>query len=202
MITLYTSPTPNGWRVSILLEELGLAYEVRALDLAKGEQLAPEFQAVHPLGKIPAIVDDGLPVWGSMAALAHLAERHGALMPADPAERSQAHIWLAFAGSDLGPILVNAYYFSVRAATKMPEAIERFAGEAAKCYAALEARLAEADYLAGAAYSVADIANFPFVVAAARREGFFDRYPNLRRWHDRIAARPAVQRGMAVPRVG
>lgn len=200
MITLYTAATPNGWRVSIALEELGLAYAVRIVDLAQGEQLAPDFLAISPVGKIPALTEDDATLFGSTAILYHLAETHGRLMPTEPAARRDAHVWLAFAAGDLGPTLVNSYFFRVRAAEPQPIAVERFTAETLKCHAALETRLSAAEYLAGADYSIADIACFPFVaIAAAMRPDFFDQRPNLRRWHDLIAARPAVQRGMAVP---
>lgn len=200
MITLHTFATPNGWRASILLEELGLPYEVHNVDLTKGEQLAPDFLAINPLGKIPAMVEDGRATFGSTAILYDLAERHGRLMPGDAEARRQAHVWLAFAAGDLGPTLVNSYFFKVRAPEPQPIAIERFTAETLKCLRALEHRLGEAPYLAGTDYSIADIACFPFVAAGARVvPHYFDERPNLRRWHDSIAARPAVQRGMSVP---
>lgn len=202
MITLYTFATPNGWRASIMLEELGLDYRVKVIDLAKGEQLAADFLAVNPLGKIPALVEDGAAVFGSTAILYHLAETHGKLMPAEPAARREAHVWLAFGAGDLAPNLVSAYYFRVRAPEPQPIAIERFASEIKKCHQALETRLGEAEYLAGAEYSIADIACFPFIAAgASMRPDLFDERPNLRRWHDAIQARPAVLQGMAVPKV-
>jgi len=144
MITLYTYGTPNGYRASIALEELGLPYEARVIDLAKGEHLSPEFARVNPVGKIPAIVDDGRAVFGSTAILYHLADKHGRLMPADPAARSQAHVWLAFAAGDLGPAVVSRYYFGTRAEEKLPAAIAHFDCETGRCMRALEGGLREA----------------------------------------------------------
>lgn len=202
MITLYTFPTPNGWRASVALEEMGLAYDVRTIDLTKGEQLASDFLAINPLGKIPALVEDGEAVFGSTAILYYLADTRGRLMPKDAAGRRHAHTWMAFAASDFGPTLGAAYFFRFRTAEPQPVAIERFASETRRCYQALEGRLAVAEYLAGAEYSIADIASFAFVAGgAAARPDLFDERPNLRRWHDAIAARPAVQRGMAVPKI-
>lgn len=202
MITLYTFPTPNGWRASILLEEMGLEYQTRVVDLAKGEQLAAEFLAVNPLGKIPALVEDGAAVFGSTAILYHLAEKYGKFLPTDPAARRDAHVWLAFAAGDLGPNLVSAYHLRVRLSEPQPIAIEHFSAEIRKCHQALETRLAAVPFLAGNEYSIADIACFPFIAAgAATRPDLFVERPNLRRWHDAIAARPAVQRGMAVPKI-
>jgi GSH-dependent disulfide-bond oxidoreductase len=195
---LYTAATPNGTRAAIMLEEVGLPYETRALNLAAGEQLRPEYLTVSPIGKVPALVDDGTTVFGSMAILAYLAETHGILMPTEPAARVAAHNWLAFAASDLGPTGVSLYYFTVRYADAAPVAADHFLREVLRCHAALEQRLGEAPYLAGHDYSVADIAVFPFVAAAAgAHPNFFDARPNLRRWHDAILARPAVRRALA-----
>jgi GST-like protein len=203
MRTLYTYPTPNGWRASIALEELGLDYTVKLVDLRQGEQYAPDYKAISPISKVPALVDGDEAVFGSTAILAHLAERHGRLMPTEARARTQAHVWLAFAASDLGPTLVNSYHFGVMAPEKFPYVLERFAAEGDKCLAALEWRLGQAEYLAGPEYSIADIACFAFIAAgaAARPEVLASR-PALKAWHDRIAARPAVARGMAVPKAG
>lgn len=203
MITLHTYATPNGYRASIALEELALPYDLRVVDLAKGQQLTAEYGHVSPIGKVPAIVDDGRTVFGSTAILYHLAETRGALMPADPAARTQAHVWMAFAAGDLGPSLVSRYYFGTLAEDKPPAAIAHFDRETGRCLRALEARLGEAPHLAGEDYSIADIAVFPFVaVLAGVQSGLLAERPHLRRWHDAVAARPAVVRGMAVPALG
>jgi len=203
MITLYTFPTPNGHKASILLEELGLSYKVQKLDLLSGQNKAPDYLKISPVGKLPAIVEE-LPggvqrrLFGSGAILLHFAERTGRLMPQGEA-KAEALSWLMLGISDLGPTAVDMFRFSVRAPEKIPYAIDLFKGELKRCYEALDDRLAEVEYLAGE-YSVADIACFPFIsAAAASGGGLLDRYAHLKRWHDTIAARPAVQRGMQIP---
>lgn len=205
MITLYTFATPNGHKASILFEELGLAYTVRPVSLVRGEHKTPEFLAVNPVGKIPAAVEtlaDGQEqrLFGSGAILLHYALREGKLLPAASMLRSEALNWFEMGISDLGPMAVNLFRFSVRAPEKLPYAIELFAGELDRCYQALASRLQQAEYLAGTEYSIADIACFPFTAArAAAQPGWLEGLPALKGWHDRIAARPAVARGMAVP---
>jgi GST-like protein len=204
MITLYTFATPNGHKVSILLEELGLPYEVHKLDLMAGEHKQPDYLAISPIGKIPAVVED-LPgggrrrLFGSGAILLHYAERAGRLLPEDAGEKAEALNWLMLGVSDLGPSALSKFRFAVRAPEKIPYAIDLFDAELAQCYDALETRLGEAEYLAGG-YSVADIACYPFIAAAEAASGaLLARYPNLKRWHDTLSERPAVRRGMAVP---
>lgn len=203
MITLFTFPTPNGHKASILLEELGINYRVHRLDLPGGENKAAEYLKISPVGKLPAVLEElpgGTPrrLFGSGAILLHFAERTGRLMP-QGAAKAEALSWLMLGISDLGPSAVDMYRFSVRAPEKIPYAIDLFKGELKRCYQALEERLEQVEYLAGE-YSVADIACYPFIaVAAATGGGLLERYPNLKRWHDVIGARPAVQRGMQVP---
>ncbi|HYH21051.1 MAG TPA: glutathione S-transferase C-terminal domain-containing protein [Azospirillum sp.] len=203
MITLYTFATPNGHKASILLEELGLQYRVHKLDLMGGENKAPEYLKISPIGKLPAAVEE-MPggvtrrLFGSGAILLHYAERTGRLLPGGDM-RAEALSWLMLGISDLGPTALDMFRFSVRAPEKIPYAIDLFKGELLRCYGALDDRLAQEEYLAGE-YSVADISCFPFIAAAAvAGGGLLDRYANLKRWHDAILARPAVQRGMAVP---
>lgn len=204
MITLYTFNTPNGHKASILLEELGLKYRVHKLDLSAGEHKLPDYLGVSPIGKIPAVVEE-LPghtrrrLFGSGAIMLHYAERAGQLMPAAAGDRAEALSWFMMGISDLGPTALDVYRFTVRAPEQIPYAIDLFRGELVRCYVAMEARLGEAEYLAGE-YSIADIACYPFLAAAAvANAGVLERYPNLRRWHDVLSARPAVQRGMAIP---
>jgi GST-like protein len=203
MITLYTFATPNGHKASILLEELGLQYRVHKLDLMGGENKAPEYLKISPIGKLPAAVEE-MPggvtrrLFGSGAILLHYAERTGRLLPGGDM-RAEALSWLMLGISDLGPTALDMFRFSVRAPEKIPYAIDLFKGELLRCYGALDDRLSQVEYLAGE-YSVADISCFPFIAAAAvAGGGLLDRYANLKRWHDAILARPAVQRGMAVP---
>lgn len=205
MITLYTSATPNGHKASIMIEELGLAYEVRTISLADGQHLTPDYLKVSPAGKIPALVladAGGSPrrLFGSAAILQYLAETHGRLLPTDPAQRIEALGWLSIATSDLGPAAVSLFRFAALAPEKLPYAIDLFKGETGRCWRAIDTRLAGSPHLAGPDYSIADIAVFPFAAAAAKaRPDFLDARPNIGRWYDAIAARPAVQRGMAVP---
>lgn len=204
MITLYTFATPNGHKASVLLEELGLTYKVHKIDLVSGEHRHPDYLAISPISKIPAVVED-LPggkkrrLFGSGAILLHYAERTGRLLPDSVDDRAEAMSWFMLGISDLGPTAVDMFRFSVRAPEKIPYAIDLFKGELVRVYTAMDARLGEAEYLAGS-YSIADIACYPFIaVAAVANAGLLERFPNLKRWHDAVAERPAVKRGMAVP---
>lgn len=200
MLTLYTYTTGNGRKASILLEELGLAYTVVKVDLRSGENRLPSYLAVSPLAKIPAVVEE-LPdgtrnrIFGSGAILLAFAERTGTLLPTATQDRLEALSWLTTGLSDLSPARGAEYWLSEVAPEPAPKALARFHDTATRCFDAAEARLADRDFLAGD-YSIADIAFFPYVASTAY--ALADR-PNLRRWHDTIAARPAVQRGMAVP---
>ncbi|CAO3407916.1 glutathione S-transferase family protein [Azospirillum largimobile] len=205
MLTLYSFPTPNGRKASILLEELGLPYAVHRVDLAAGENKRPDFLAISPITKIPALVEE-LPggrvrrLFGSGAILLHFAERTGRLLPEDEDERAEAMSWFMLGVSDLGPTAIDMQRFAARAPDRIPHAIDLYKGELMRCYSALEDRLGIAEHLGGTSYSIADIACFPFIAAAAvAGGGLLDRFPNLKRWHDAMADRPAVRRGMAVP---
>lgn len=205
MITLYTFPTPNGHKATILFEELGLDYTAHSMDLANGEQHTEAYLEISPLGKLPAVLEerpDGARcrIFGSGAILQHYAEQEGKLIPQPAEERLACLCWLAFGISDLGPTSLDLFRFNVMAPEKLPYAIDLFDREIGRCYRALERRLERAAYLAGTDYSIADIACFPFVNAAAqRREAFFEDYPHLKRWFEAIIARPAVTRGMRIP---
>lgn len=204
MITLYTFATPNGHKASILLEELGLTYKVQKIDIVAGENKRPDYLAISPISKVPAVVED-LPggkkrrLFGSGAILLHYAERTGRLLPESVDDRAEAMSWFMLGISDLGPTAMDMFRFSVRAPERIPYAIDLFKGELMRTYGALETRLGEAEYLGGT-YSIADIACYPFIAAAAVAGGsLLERFPNLKRWHDAVADRPAVKRGMAVP---
>ncbi|WP_029007773.1 glutathione S-transferase family protein [Azospirillum halopraeferens] len=202
MITLYTFPTPNGHKASILLEELGLKYRVHRLDLMAGENRSAAYLAISPAGKLPAVAEE-MPggvtrrLFGSGAILLHYAECAGRLLPTGAA-RDETLCWFQFGISDLGPIAVDLFRFAVRAPEKIPYAIDLYRTELQRYYDALDRRLGEATYLGGDEYSIADIACYPFVAVAAEG-GRLNDQANLQRWRALIAERPAVQRGMAVP---
>lgn len=209
-IQIWTWPTPNGHKVHILLEELieegrGLPYEVVPVAIGKGEQFRPEFLAITPNHRIPAIIDPhgpgGAPLklFESAAIMIYLAEKAGsALVPADPATRYTALQWLMFQMGGVGPMFGQYNHFANYAVEKLPYAIERYTNEVARLHRVLDKRLAESAYLAGADYTLADIATFPWIRNPDRRNVDLGQYPNVLRWHDAIAARPAVQRGVAV----
>lgn len=198
MVTLYTAPTPNGYKASIALEELGLDYEVRAIDLYGGEQREPWFTAINPNGRIPALVDDGFAIFESGAILTWLADKTGRLLPQDPKGRSVALQWLHFQVGGLGPMMGQANVFSRYAPEKLPWAIDRYQRESRRLMEVLDRRLGEVEYLAGD-YSIADIANWCW--ARTHRWSGVDvaDLENLRRWRRAIRARPAVDRGVQVP---
>ena len=203
-IALYTWGTPNGRKISILLEELALPYEVHTIDITKDEQFDPAFLAISPNNKIPAVVDpdgpDGEPIslFESGAILIYFAEKTGKLLSDDPRTRLETLQWLMWQMGGWGPMLGQAHHFRRFAPEQIPYAIDRYTNETRRLYGVLDKRLSEAAYMAGD-YSIADIATFPW---AARHEwqGIeLADFPNLKRWYDAVAARPAVERGMAVP---
>jgi GST-like protein len=206
MIQLYTWATPNGKKVSIMLEEIELPYEVHAVNLGKGEQFKPDYLAINPNNKIPAIVDPEGPggkpftLFESGAILMYLAEKTGKLWPRDMRERYEVFQWLMFQMGGVGPMFGQANYF-FKLAEKVPYAIERFYKEALRLYRVLDKELAQREFLAGN-YSIADIATYPWV---GRHEGHnvkLEEFPNVKRWFDSISTRRAVKRGMEVPKIG
>jgi len=204
MIDLYTSPTPNGFKVSIMLEETAQPYTVTPIDINKGDQFDSEYLKLNPNNKIPTIVDsdgpDGVPytVFESGAILMYLAEKSGLLMPADLAGRYRVVQWLMFQMGSIGPMLGQAHHFRRYAPEPIAYAIDRYTNEATRLYRVMDRRLSEAEYLAGE-YSVADIACFPWIRPYRRQGQDLEDYPNLKRWFDAIDKRPAVQRGLQVP---
>ncbi|MBV9523598.1 MAG: glutathione S-transferase N-terminal domain-containing protein [Alphaproteobacteria bacterium] len=205
MIDLYTWPTPNGRKISIMLEELALPYRAIAVDITGGGELAPDYLRLNPNGKIPTIVDhDGpggtIAIFESGTILIYLAEKAGRLLSADPATRITTIQWLMFQVSALGPMLGQAHHFRRFAPERVPYAIARYETEAARLYGVLDRRLGEAEFLAGA-YSIADIASFPWIARHAWQGVALAEFKNVARWFAAVAARPAVQRGMAVPRI-
>src|SRR6185437_4694270 len=204
MIDLYFWTTPNGYKVTILLEELGLPYTVIPVHIGKGEQFAPEFLKISPNNKIPALVDhDGpggkpIAIFESGAIMMYLAEKSGwRFMPADMRQRYDVVQWLMFQMGSVGPMLGQAHHFRRYAPEQIPYAIERYTSEARRIYGVIDRRLGEAPYLAGE-YSIADMATYPWLRPHKWQGQNLDDFPNLSRWYGEVRARPAVQRGLAV----
>jgi GST-like protein len=204
MIDLYTWGTPNGRKISVMLEEVGLPYRSHPIDISKGDQFAPEFIAINPNSKIPAIVDPEGPggrpisVFESGAILIYLAEKTGKLMPSDPRARIETLEWLMFQMAGVGPMFGQRHHFFRSAPEKVPYALERYTKETHRIYGVLDKRLSANDYLAGA-YSIADIATYPWVARWEWHDLDWTKFPHVERWFKAIGARPAVQRGMKVP---
>lgn len=205
MIDLYTWTTPNAQKVSIMLEEVGLPYAVHPIDIGNGGQRQPEYLAVNPNGKVPAIVDregpHGRPLTlvESGAILIYLAEKTGTLLAPEGAERAESLQWLMFQMSSIGPTFHDAYHFMALAPERTPHAIEYFLAECARVLGVLDVHLAGREYVA-ANYSIADVAIYPWIVAAigAHLPGI-QTFTHLQRWATQLAARPGISRGMAVP---
>ena len=203
MIQVWSWPTPNGHKVHIMLEELELPYEVIPVNIGAGDQFKPEFLALTPNHRIPAMVDPEGPngpitLFESGAILIYLAEKTGRLMPTNPTERYVCLQWLMFQMGGVGPMFGQYNHFAAYAPEKIEYAIARYTNEVARLHRVLETRLKVSKYLAGDSYSIADIATFPWVRSPERRGIDLDLYPAVKRWHDAIAARPAVERGVAV----
>ena len=204
MIDLYYWTTPNGHKITIALEELGLPYRVKPVNIGKGEQFEPAFLRISPNNRIPAIVDDGpadhdgpLSLFESGAILTYLAEKAGRLLPSDPRGKAEVMQWLFWQVGGLGPMAGQNHHFVQYAPEKIPYAIERYLTETARLYRVLNTRLEDRPYLAGD-YSIADIASYPWVVPHEKQGMNLDDFPNLKRWFATIAQRPAVERAYAV----
>ncbi len=200
MIDLYYAATPNGLKVKLLLEEVGVPYKIIPINLQKGEQFNPEFLAISPNNKIPAIVDhhpsDGgapLSLFESGAILLYMAEKERRFLPAKPREMGPVFEWLFWQVSELGPMSGQLNYFNTRAPEKVPFAIERYKKEVERLYAVLERRLSAAEFLAGE-YSIADIACYPWIALHASSGQDLNAFPNIKRWFGRISEREAVKR--------
>ena len=201
MIDLYTAATPNGWKASIALEELGLPYETHRIDLQAGEQKQPAFLAINPNGRIPAIVDrdeGDFAVFESGAILVYLAEKAGALLPTDAKGRSRVMQWVMFQMGGVGPMMGQANVFFRYAPERIPYAIDRYQREARRLFEVLDGQLARSEYLAGD-YSIADIANWSWVSTHEWSGVSIEGLSHLARWLGTVGERPAVQRGRAVP---
>jgi GST-like protein len=203
MIELHSWPTPNGQKVSIMLEECGLPYEVFPVDIQRGEQFRPEFLEISPNNKIPAIVDrdgpNGRPyaVFESGAILLYLAEKTGKFLPQNPEGRYDAIQWLMFQMGGLGPMLGQAHHFRQYAPEKIPYAIHRYTSEAGRLYRVMDRRLAGREYLASE-LSIADFACYPWIVPYERQGQDLVSFPNLRRWFEALKARPLLRKGFDV----
>ena len=203
-IEFYTWSTPNGRKISIALEEMELAYNVHPINIGQDEQFAPEFVAISPSGMIPAIVDpegpDGQPigVFETGAILLYLARKTGRFLPEAPRARGLVEQWLMWQMGNFGPMLGQLHHFRRFNPGKAPYATERFSEKAQRFYTVLDTRLSEVEYLAGA-YSIADMATLPWAARHPWQGISLPDYPNVKRWYDALAARPAVNRGMEVP---
>ncbi len=203
MIDLYTWPTPNGHKVHIMLEEVGIEYKIIPINIGRGDQFDPDFLRISPNNKMPAMVDpegpDGKPysLFESGAILMYLAEKTGQFMPQESAARYLVIQWLMFQMGTVGPMLGQAHHFRSYAPEPMPYAVDRYTNEARRIYNVIDKRLSEVEYLAGD-YSIADIATFPWLRSHKRQGQDLDDFPNVKRWFEAINARPAVQRGLEV----
>jgi len=204
MIEVYSWATPNGHKVHIMLEECGLPYRAVPVDIGRGDQFQADFLAISPNNKIPAIVDpdgpDGQPMslFESGAILLYLAGKTGRFLPADTRGRYQVLQWLMFQMGSVGPMLGQAHHFRIYAPEKLPYAIDRYTNEARRIYGVMNRQLAGHRYIAGADYSIADIAIFPWLRSWKNQGIDWNEFPHLKGWFDEIAARPAVRRGVEV----
>ena len=203
-IDLYTWPTPNGHKIHIMLEETGTPYRVIPIDIGKGDQFKPEFLAISPNNKIPAIVDpegpDGKPIsmFESGAILLYLAAKTGRFLPQDVRGKYRTMEWLMFQMGSVGPMLGQAHHFRLYAPEKIAYAVDRYSNEARRIYQVIDKRLATSRFIAADDYTIADIAIFPWLRSWQNQGIDWADFPHLKDWFDRIAARPAVQRGVEV----
>jgi GSH-dependent disulfide-bond oxidoreductase len=203
-ITAYSWATPNGHKVHIMLEECGLPYEAVAVNIGAGDQFKPDFLAISPNNKIPAIVDpegpDGKPIslFESGAILLYLAAKTGRFLPAGDRARYEVLQWLMFQMGGVGPMLGQAHHFRMYAPEKLAYAVDRYSNEAKRLYQVIDRRLAASAWLGGDEYSIADIATFPWLRSWEKQGIVLEDYPHLKKWFDIVEARPAVQRGVQV----
>ncbi|MES1022884.1 glutathione binding-like protein [Gloeocapsa sp. BRSZ] len=200
MIDLYTFTTPNGRKASIMLEEVQLPYNVHVIDITKNDQFTPEYIAINPNSKIPAIIDQdtGITVFESGAILIYLAEKTGKLLPTDQQQRFQVLEWLMLQMGSVGPMFGQLNHFKKFAPKEIPYAIQRYEKETLRLYGVLDQQLANHEFLGGD-YSIADIATYPWVAIYEFQGLTLDNHPHLKRWVETMQQRPAVQRGMSVP---
>ncbi|MEM7758953.1 MAG: glutathione S-transferase C-terminal domain-containing protein [Cyanobacteria bacterium P01_A01_bin.40] len=201
MIDLYTFTTPNGRKASIMLEEVGLDYAVHTIDISKGDQFTPEYVAINPNSKIPAIVDRDaeITVFESGAILIYLAEKTGKLLSNEPKQRMQTIEWLMFQMGSVGPMFGQYNHFNRYAPEKIPYAIGRYKKETLRLYDVLNTQLAKTEYISGDVYTIADIAIYPWIAAYRFMNLSLDNYTQLKRWYETIKLRDTVAKGMKVP---
>ena len=202
-IELYYWPTPNGWKITVMLEDLGVPYEVKYINIGKGDQFEPDFLKIAPNNRMPAIVDpDGpggepISVFESGAILQYLGRKFGKFYPADERTRVQVEEWLFWQVGGLGPMAGQAHHFRQYAPEKIEYGINRYTNEVNRLYGVMNKRLAERDFLAGD-YSIADMASIGWVIPHERQGQDLDDFPNLKRWYETLMARPAVIKAIAV----
>lgn len=206
MIDLYYWPTPNGWKITIALEEMELPYTVRYVNIARGEQFAPEFLQISPNNRMPAIVDDAAPdgraplaLFESGAILLYLAEKSGRFLPADLRRRYDVTQWVMWQMGGLGPMAGQAGHFRLYAPDPLPYAVDRYTNEVNRLYGVLDRRLTGREYICGD-YSIADMACWPWIIPHERHGQRIEDFPHLRRWYEQMKTRPAVRRGFDVGR--
>ena len=204
MINLHYWPTPNGHKITLFLEESGLPYRIVPINIGKGDQFAPEFLAISPNNRMPAIVDDKpadggppVPVFESGAILLYLADKTRLFIPSELRERKSTLEWLFWQVGGLGPMAGQNHHFGQYAPEKLPYAIERYVKETNRLYGVLDRRLSRSTYLAGGEYTIADMAAYPWIVPWERQQQNLNLFPALKRWFDGIAARPATRRAYA-----
>jgi len=199
MIELYFFPSPNGLKIAIMLEECGLPYEVKPVNIGSGEQFRPEYLAINPNNKIPTIVDrdTGIAVFESGAILIYLAEKSGQFLTTDPEARMQTLSWLLWQVGGLGPMAGQAHHFRAFAEEEVPYGIRRYTNEVNRLYGVMDRQLSKNEYLTGE-YSIADIACWPWVVPHERQGQTLDEFTHLKRWFETVRERPGVQRGFAL----
>jgi GST-like protein len=207
MIEVFFAPTPNGWKITILLEELGIPYRITPVDIGAGQQFEPAYLAVNPNNRIPAIIDhapaqgDPLTIFESGAILLYLAEKHGRFIPGDLAGRQATIEWLMWQMSGLGPMLGQHGHFALYADESVPYALDRFRNEAARLYGVLDRRLGDTGaFLAGGDYTIADMACFPWVMTHKAQKFDLADFPNVKRWFAELRAREPLQRGVRTGR--
>ncbi|APG62129.1 thiol:disulfide oxidoreductase [Sphingorhabdus lutea] len=205
MIDLYYAPTPNGWKISIMLEEAGLDYNIIPVNIMKGEQFAPDFLKISPNNRIPAIVDhapnlgkEPISIFETGAILIYLAEKSGQFLPQDSAKRSDVMQWLMWQMGGFGPMLGQYGHFKLYAPEKISYAINRYHDEVLRLYGVLDRQLANHEYVAAGQYSIADMAIFPWIRTYKRQEIDLDHFPHVRRYYDMLKMRPALRRGLDV----